>query len=64
MHEVRRRRTRTSMSATQCPAGFLEWGAGGRIVFNSYRDGWQHLYSLSEAGGEALLLTPPHPAQG
>jgi dipeptidyl aminopeptidase/acylaminoacyl peptidase len=38
--------------------GYLEWAAGGRLVFLSYRDGWQHLYSLPESGGEPLLLTP------
>jgi dipeptidyl aminopeptidase/acylaminoacyl peptidase len=36
----------------------LHWAAGGRIVFLSYADGWPHLYSISERGGEALLLTP------
>jgi Tol biopolymer transport system component len=35
----------------------LHWAAG-RIVFLSYQDGWPHLYSLPESGGEALLLTP------
>lgn len=35
----------------------LHW-ATGRIVFLSYQDGWQHLYSIPEDGGEALLLTP------
>ncbi len=35
----------------------LHWGAG-RIVFLSYQDGWPHLYSMAESGGEALLLTP------
>ncbi len=35
----------------------LQWGAG-RIVFLSYHDGWPHLYSIPEEGGEALLLTP------
>ena len=35
----------------------LHWGAG-RIVFLSYHDGWPHLYSMPESGGEALLLTP------
>ena len=38
--------------------GNLAWGANGRIVFLSYMDGWPHLYSVSERGGEALLLTP------
>ena len=36
----------------------LHWAAGGRIVFLSYLDGWPHLYSVSEMGGEPLLLTP------
>jgi len=36
----------------------LHWGAGGRIAFLSYHDGWPHLYSIAETGGEPLLLTP------
>lgn len=36
----------------------LHWAAAGRIVFVSYMDGWPHIYSVSEAGGEPLLLTP------
>ena len=36
----------------------LGWGAGNRIVFLSYQDGWPHLYSIPAAGGTALLLTP------
>ena len=36
----------------------LHWAARGRIVFLSYNDGWPHLYSVSETGGEPLLLTP------
>jgi dipeptidyl aminopeptidase/acylaminoacyl peptidase len=36
----------------------LHWAAAGRIVFLSYLDGWPHLYSISESGGEPLLLTP------
>lgn len=36
----------------------LHWAAQGRIVFLSYMDGWPHLYSLSESGGQPLLLTP------
>jgi dipeptidyl aminopeptidase/acylaminoacyl peptidase len=35
----------------------LHW-AMGRIVFLSYQDGWPHLYSMAEQGGEPLLLTP------
>jgi dipeptidyl aminopeptidase/acylaminoacyl peptidase len=36
----------------------LHWAANGRIVFLSYLDGWPHLYSIAETGGEPLLLTP------
>jgi dipeptidyl aminopeptidase/acylaminoacyl peptidase len=36
----------------------LHWAAGGRVVFLSYMDGWPHLYSLPQSGGEPLLLTP------
>ena len=36
----------------------LHWVAGGRIAFLSYMDGWPHLYSIAERGGEPLLLTP------
>jgi dipeptidyl aminopeptidase/acylaminoacyl peptidase len=35
----------------------LNWG-DGRIVFLSYHDGWPHLYSIAESGGDELLLTP------
>lgn len=36
----------------------LHWAALGRIVFVSHMDGWPHLYSIPEAGGQPLLLTP------
>lgn len=36
----------------------LHWAAAGRIVFLSYLDGQPHLYSISETGGEPMLLTP------
>ena len=36
----------------------LHWAGAGRIVFLSYLDGWPHLYSIPENGGEPLLLTP------
>jgi dipeptidyl aminopeptidase/acylaminoacyl peptidase len=36
----------------------LHWAANGRIVFLSYMDGWPHLYSITQGGGEPLLLTP------
>jgi dipeptidyl aminopeptidase/acylaminoacyl peptidase len=34
---------------------FLEWSVGGRLVFKSYLDGWQHLYSLGESGAPLKL---------
>lgn len=36
----------------------LHWAAEGRIIFLSYHDGWPHLYSIPEEGGDPLLLTP------
>lgn len=36
----------------------LHWAAGDRIVFLSYHDGWQHLYSIHVNGGKETLLTP------
>ncbi len=36
----------------------LFWGAGGRLVFLADLDNWPHLYSISETGGAATLLTP------
>jgi dipeptidyl aminopeptidase/acylaminoacyl peptidase len=35
----------------------LHW-AREHIVFLSYHDGWPHLYSIPEDGGDAILLTP------
>jgi dipeptidyl aminopeptidase/acylaminoacyl peptidase len=36
----------------------LHWGAGGRLIFTAYLDGWPHLYSVLAEGGTPLLLTP------
>jgi dipeptidyl aminopeptidase/acylaminoacyl peptidase len=36
----------------------LQWGAGDRLVFLSYKDGWPHLYAVPAAGGAEVLLTP------
>lgn len=36
----------------------LHWGAGNKITFVSYQDGWPHLYSVDAKGGKELLLTP------
>jgi len=38
-------------------ANQLLW-AGSRLVFPWEADGWTHLYSISSAGGDPLLLTP------
>jgi dipeptidyl aminopeptidase/acylaminoacyl peptidase len=38
--------------------GVLNWAADDRLVIASEEDGWQHLYSLSAAGGKPILLTP------
>jgi dipeptidyl aminopeptidase/acylaminoacyl peptidase len=35
----------------------LQWAAGDRLVFNSEKDGWSHLYSVSANGGQATALT-------
>ena len=35
----------------------LHWGAGNRIAFLSYQDGWPHLYSIASNGGGVLQLT-------
>jgi len=48
---------RGSMSSTHGRAN-LHWAAKERIVYMSYEDGWPHMYSISEKGGEPLLLTP------
>jgi dipeptidyl aminopeptidase/acylaminoacyl peptidase len=34
------------------------FAAQNRILFASEKDGWNHLYSVSTAGGDATLLTP------
>ncbi len=36
----------------------LHFAAGDRIIFGSEQDNWDHLYSISAAGGKATLLTP------
>ena len=37
---------------------FFSFEANGNLVFQSYEDGWQHLYSLNTRSGETELLTP------
>lgn len=36
----------------------LVWSRDNRIAFPWEKDGWRHLYSVSENGGKPLLLTP------
>jgi len=36
----------------------FHFAARNRIVFSSEQDGWNHLYSISTAGGKPTLLTP------
>lgn len=36
----------------------LHYAGGNRIVFDSEKDGWNHLYSISTDGGAPVLLTP------
>jgi dipeptidyl aminopeptidase/acylaminoacyl peptidase len=38
--------------------GSFHFAAKNRVVFSSEQDGWNHLYSVSTAGGQAVLLTP------
>jgi len=35
----------------------FEWAAGDRLVFNSEKDGWSHLYSIPASGGNAVTIT-------
>ncbi|WP_439488394.1 S9 family peptidase [Algoriphagus sp.] len=37
---------------------FFSFTADGNLVFQSYEDGWQHLYSLEVASGKSTILTP------
>ncbi|HYL09762.1 MAG TPA: prolyl oligopeptidase family serine peptidase [Candidatus Acidoferrales bacterium] len=43
---------------SQAGRNAIQWAANGTIVFASEEDGWEHLYSLSSAGGSPALLTP------
>lgn len=36
----------------------FKFAGGNRVVFASEQDGWNHLYSISAAGGAPALLTP------
>jgi len=37
---------------------FFTFSSDGNLIFQSYEDGWQHLYSLEVATGKTTLLTP------
>ncbi|PZX51949.1 prolyl oligopeptidase family serine peptidase [Algoriphagus chordae] len=37
---------------------FFSFSADGNLVFQSYEDGWQHLYHLDVGSGNTKLLTP------
>ncbi|WP_425639575.1 S9 family peptidase [Algoriphagus yeomjeoni] len=37
---------------------FFSFSADGNLIFQSYEDGWQHLYSLEVTSGKTTLLTP------
>lgn len=54
-------KSQTTLSASVPPTHGgvnLHWAANDRVVFLSYHDGWQHLYSIPSTGGVPLLLTP------
>jgi dipeptidyl aminopeptidase/acylaminoacyl peptidase len=36
----------------------FQFASKNRIIFSSEQDGWNHLYSISTAGGSTTLLTP------
>lgn len=38
--------------------GFFSFPKNEEIIFESYQDGWQHLYSLNTNSGQQMLLTP------
>lgn len=40
------------------PTNPLMWGADGRILFYSEKDGWIRIYSIAISGGDAVALTP------
>jgi dipeptidyl aminopeptidase/acylaminoacyl peptidase len=44
--------------AEETDGGVINWTADNQLVFASEEDGWQHLYTLSAAGGAPKLLTP------
>ena len=42
------------------PVGLdVRWAANGTLIFVSYRDGWQHLYSIKNAGAKGDDVSKP-----
>lgn len=39
-------------------SGFFDFSTNSELIFQSYEDGWQHLYSLDIPSGKTQLLTP------
>lgn len=38
--------------------GFFDFSGNSELIFQSYEDGWQHLYSLNIPSGKTQILTP------
>ncbi|HSF54929.1 MAG TPA: prolyl oligopeptidase family serine peptidase, partial [Algoriphagus sp.] len=38
-------------------SGFFEFSSNSELIFQSYEDGWQHLYSLDISSGKTQILT-------
>ncbi len=39
-------------------SGFFDFSSNSELIFQSYEDGWQHLYSLDIPLGKSQILTP------
>lgn len=39
-------------------SGFFDFSGNSELIFQSYEDGWQHLYSLDIPSGKTQILTP------
>lgn len=39
-------------------SGFFDFSSNSELIFQSYEDGWQHLYSLDIPSGKTQILTP------
>ncbi len=38
--------------------GFFDFSSTSELIFQSYEDGWQHLYSMDISSGKTQILTP------